>query len=81
MLRALLVVTVGLLSGTVVLGNEEEDAVEANVEIESAVPKRKVKVHQFMLPEKNTWHISKGKKKNMWRGTIRKLVCRITIRL
>jgi len=63
--RALLVVTVGLLSGTVVLGNEEEDAdaVEANVEIENAVPIGKLKCTNLCFQRKIRGIFQKEKKK------------------
>jgi len=60
-MRFALPVVVGLLVGPTAARNEEQDTVETNVE--TGLPTRKVKVHQFMLPEKNTWSISNGKKK------------------
>jgi len=50
--------------------------------VETGVPSRKVKVYQFMLPEKNIWTISKGNEKLCTGGPyIYKLVCGITDRL
>jgi len=59
-MRRTLLVAVGLLSGPMA-ASSEQDIVKVNVETE--VPTRKVKVYQFMLPEKNKWWISKGNKK------------------
>jgi len=50
MMNALLVVI--LLEGAIAASN-----------VASELPTRKVIVHQFMLPEKNTWSISQGEKK------------------
>jgi len=63
MMRALLVVMVGLWSGTTTAAVEASSGeFEASEEIETGVLTRKVKVYQFMLPEKNTWKITSGKK-------------------
>jgi len=59
-MRRTLLVAVGLLSGPTA-ASSEQDIVEAIVE--TGAPTRKVKVYQFMLPEKNKWSISKGNKK------------------
>lgn len=60
-MRLALPVLVGLLGGPTAASDEHQDTVEAHVE--AALPTLKVKVYQFMLPEKNKWSISNGKKK------------------
>jgi len=50
-MRRTLLVAVGLLGP--MAASSEQDIVKVNVETE--VPTRKVKVYQFMLPEKNKW--------------------------
>jgi len=59
-MRRTLLVAVGLLSGPT-SASSEQDIVEAIVD--TGAPTRKVKVYQFMLPEKNKWSISNGNKK------------------
>jgi len=60
-MRLALSVVVGLLAGPTAASSEQQNIVEANVE--GGLPTLKVKVYQFMLPEKNTWSISNGKEK------------------
>jgi len=60
-MRLTLPVLVGLLAGPTAASDEQQGMVEAHVE--AALPTLKVKVYQFMLPEKNKWSISDGKKK------------------
>jgi len=51
---------VAVLSGSTAAGNDQH-MMEGHVR--TGMPTRKVKVYQFMLPEKNIWNISKGHKK------------------
>jgi len=60
-MRLALPVVVGLIAGSTAASNEQQDIMEANVE--TGLPTRSVTVYQFMLPEKNSWSISDGKKK------------------
>jgi len=69
---------VAVLSISTAASNDEQ---MMETHLGTKVPTRKVKVYQFMLPEKNIWTISRGKKKNMHRRTIYKLVCGIADRL
>merc|ERR1719412_1029612 len=51
----------GLLPGTI--GSSTEDLDKGDeIELDAKKPTRSVKVYQHMLPEKNTWSISKGGK-------------------
>jgi len=62
MMRASQVVAllVTVFSMTTAAGNDQQ-MMESHVG--TGVPTRKVKVYQFMLPEKNIWTISKGNRK------------------
>jgi len=51
---------VAVLSISTAASNDEQ---MMETHLGTKVPTRKVKVYQFMLPEKNIWTISKGKKK------------------
>jgi len=54
------VLLVAVLSRSTAASNDQH-MMEAH--LGTAVPTRKVKVYQFMLPEKNIWTISKNNKK------------------